>query len=185
VVAKKRVRELAVGQPDFQALFFDHFGQTPARQRYELRFGTHHLHHDVVFLSSLLQDARLSRAAVRGRRGMVVIAAERDTWELGSLVLPGAPPLHHCPCRITVGGVAGVEWDFDREVPDIDAELWLSRVRLERRQRGADGMSLLLEGAAWCLRLAVHPAKASVVMQDAREPRAHARAAPARDEATR
>jgi hypothetical protein len=138
----------------------------------------------VIFLSSLLRDARLSRRSVGGRRETVTIAAERDTWELGSLVIPGAPPLHCCPCRITIGGVAGIEWDFDRDVPDVDAELWLARVDLERSGRNGAALSLLFEGSSWGLRLTVRPAKASVVMQDSAPPRAHAQARPAARAAT-
>jgi hypothetical protein len=160
-------------QPDFQALFFDHFGPTPRRQIYRLRFNTSNLHHDVVFLASLMHDARFLTSAIRKRGSRVLIDSQRDTWETGSLARPGAPYLHYVPSRLSVEGVVGIEWRFQRSPVASDEELWLTKLTLERLGDDTGRFQLGLHGYEWQLVLTLDDEKAAVVLRDTGDPRSH------------
>jgi len=100
-MSKSKGVQTARPQPNFQALFFRYFGPVPKRHIYEVRLDTSNMGHDIIFLSSLLHDARLSRNSVRREGEKVMIRIERDTWEVGTLVRKGAPELHqvHTRCQ--------------------------------------------------------------------------------------
>jgi hypothetical protein len=139
-------------QPDFQALFFAHFGRQPKRQRYELRFNSSNLHHDVVFLTSLVHDARLTRASVKRRGSKLTLDLLRDAWELDTVRHAEVPELLIAPSRLTIAGVIALDWGFEDRVPECGDELEIQSVEVERAT----------------------PARrrpASVVLQDRRKPR--------------
>jgi hypothetical protein len=152
-------------QPDFRALFFAHFGPVPKRHRYELRFNTSNLHHDLIFLSSLLHDARFSSASARRRGSRVVIDLERDTWEVGTLVHEGTTTLHYLPSRLSIAGVSGEEWRFEKAIPDATTELWIDHLSLNRCNEGGSPFRFVLTGPDWAYRLTLRDEAASVVLR--------------------
>jgi hypothetical protein len=150
-------------QPDFQALFFSYFGPEPRRRRYELRFGTSNVHHDLVFLSSLLHDARFRRAAVRRRGNKITIPLERDTWEVGL----DLSKLHYIGSRLTIDGVESVEWRFREPiVPRVEDELWILNLSLHRAKREDDHLRFTLVGDGWEFETLLNEDTAAVLMQD-------------------
>src|SRR6187401_2032374 len=116
-------------QPDFQALFFEHFGPVARRHSYELRFETSNLLHDVVFLSSLVHDARFRPEGMRRQGPRLIVDLERDTWETGGLSKPTG--LHYIASRLSVRGVADAEWRLRRGPIASNEELWISTLSLE------------------------------------------------------
>lgn len=111
-------------QPDFQGLFFEHLGGKPRKQRYELRFGTSNLYHDVIFLSSLIHDARFKMDNIRTRGHRLYIDLERDTWELGM------EPLNYCKSRLTICGVVGTELRDENPLDERCEELCVRDIAL-------------------------------------------------------
>ena len=170
---KPRQRPFPFKQPDFQGLFFDFFGPVPKRHRYGLRFKTSNLHHDLIFLTSLLHDARLTLGSVRVRGSNVVINMERDTWEVGFLVREGAPTLHYCRTRLSVGGVRESEWRFRSQPPPRDAELWLDKLDLQPSRENCEWFDLRLLGEGWEYHLVLVEEEAAVLLRDLARPISH------------
>jgi hypothetical protein len=170
--AIKMQKRKAILQPDFQSIFFDHFGSKPRRHRYELRFGTSNLHHDVIFLGSLIHDARFTRGGIQLRKGKIKIPIERDTWEVGTLVRENAPELHYCKSELTLSGVKSVEWRFAGTVAAENDELWISDLTLTRQ----DCYEFVLSGREWEVLIVLEEDIASVMLNDKETPISHATA---------
>ena len=167
---KKSRKNAGVAQPDFQALFFDHFGSRPCRHRYELRFLSSNLYHDLVFLASLLHDARFPRTAVRHRGKKVSILLERDTWEVG----PNLANLHYIASRLTIDGVDSLEWRFETPVlPSEDDELWVLDLSLNRLGPEGDHLRFTLVGDGWELDTLISEESAAIVLRDIGTPQSN------------
>ncbi len=166
-------RDKRINQPNFQAIFFDHFGTKPRRQRYELRFDTSNLYHDVIFLSSMIHDARISRNAVHQRKDKVKILMQRDTWENGTLVLENAPKLHYCESQLNISGVQSIEWRFACSIPKEQEELWIVGLDLSRSHESSDYFDLVLDGMDWALWMKLDENRASVMLKDIGLPLSH------------
>ena len=162
----KRIRP----QPDFQALFFAHFGRTPRPHRYEVRFGTSNVYHDVIFLDSLVHDARLSRGSVRRQGRTVTIRLKRETWEVGTLVLKGAPALHQVGSSLKIKGVERVVWHFADSRSRVWKELSLRGAHLQPPSE-SEAYEFVLDGYRWQLRLRLKEYHAGIVLQDTGAPR--------------
>lgn len=167
-------------QPDFQALFFAHLGKQPKRQRYELRFNSSNLHHDVVFLTSLVHDARLSVASVKRRGSKLILDLLRDAWELDTVLHAGVPELLVAPSRLTITGVLTLEWRFEDRVPVNGDELEFQSVEVERAGEEGEKYRVRLAGFFWSLDLMLDGDRASVVLRDQRKPRRDPEAPPER-----
>jgi hypothetical protein len=161
-------------QPDFQALFFDYFGSKPRRHRYELRFGTSNLFHDVVFLSSLVHDARFVMNGVLRQKDRVRIQIQRDTWEVGTLVRENAAELHYCKSELKFNGVASVEWRFTGNVAAEKDELWIHDLRLRQLSQPEDSFEILISGENWGVSFVLGEDNAAVMLQDKELPISHA-----------
>jgi hypothetical protein len=161
-------------QPDFQAIFFDHFGSKPSRHRYELRFGTSNLHHDVIFLGSLIHDARFTRSGIQLRKDKIKIPIERDTWEVGTLVRENAPELHYCKSELKLIGVKSVEWRFAGTVVAENDELWISDLSLTKSIQREDCYELMIGGREWEVLFVLEEDIASVMLHDKETPISHA-----------
>ncbi|MDD2468077.1 MAG: hypothetical protein PHI97_29210 [Desulfobulbus sp.] len=160
-------------QPDFQAIFFDHFRSNPRRHRYELRIGTSNLHHDVIFLGSLIHDARFTRSDVQRRRDKIKIQIERDTWEVGALVRENAPELHYCKSELKLSGVKSIEWRFTGTVVAENDELWVSDLTLSRSRQQQDCFEIAINGEGWAMLLVLEEDNASVMLHDKETPISH------------
>lgn len=166
-------------QPDFQALFFAHFGRQPKRQRYELRFDSSNLPHDVVFLTSLVHDARLTLRSVKRRGTKLTIDLLREAWELGIVEdEAGVPELLVAPSRLTIAGLLDLEWRFENGVPQDRDDLDVQSIRTERAGEMGEKYRVVLVGFSWGLELLLDADRASVVLQDQRKPRRYAELAP-------
>jgi len=157
-------------QPNFQRLFFEHFGRKPRKQRYELRFESSNIGHDVIFLSSLIHDARFKRQDMRTRGTGVYIDLERDAWELG------IEPLNWCKSRLSIRGVVGTEL---REVDPLEEkheEFYVQEIVLthEWGQTGYDnkdyGYRLVMKCFGREYHMLLDEKVASVVLQDTTVP---------------
>jgi hypothetical protein len=161
-------------QPDFQSLFFDYFGSKPRRHRYVLRFGTSNLHHDVIFLGSLIHDARFTRSGVQRRKDKIKIQIERDTWEVGTLVRENAPELHYCKSELKLCGVISVEWRFIEPVVSENDELWIHDLALNRSRQREDCYEVVIAGKQWEVLLVLEEDHAAIMLQDKELPISHA-----------
>ena len=69
-------------QPDFRQLFYDYFGSNPKKVTYSIRTDSNR-YHDLIFLKSLVHDARFKRNEIKLRGKRLIIPINRDCWELG------------------------------------------------------------------------------------------------------
>ncbi len=167
---KKRKK---IKQPDFQAIFFDHFGSKPRRHNYELRFWNSNLRHDIIFLCSLIHDARFTRSDIQRRKDKIKIPMERDTWEVGTLVRENSPELHYCKSELKLSGVKSVEWRFSGAVIADSEELWIDNFTLTQSKQQQDCYEVILYGEDWELIFILEEANASVMLQDKELPISH------------
>ncbi len=118
-------------QPDFQKLFFSYFGDTPRKVVYQIRQDSNR-HHDIVFLTSLIHDARFKRSdfALRGKRLYVNI--NRDCWELGFVDRNLASELYIADARLSVSEVTSIDWSFENGFDMTGStELWITDIWLD------------------------------------------------------
>jgi hypothetical protein len=80
--ASRWARKNMKKQPDFTQLFYEFFGNKPRKVQYEVRSGPCR-YHDLVFLGSLIHDARFQRQKIQLRGTRLTILVNRDCWELG------------------------------------------------------------------------------------------------------
>ena len=126
-------------QPDFFRLFREAFAGPPKKVSYEARTNGSNMYHDVVFLSSLVHDARFRLADVRLKRGRLTIPLERDCWEIPLAEAGGAREPHVARAELVIGPVVKSEWlsdplcDPERPGhPTGDGEEWLLYLWVER-----------------------------------------------------
>ena len=137
-----------------------------------VRFGTSNVYHDVIFLDSLVHDARLSRASVRRQGRTVTIRLDRETWEVGTLVLKGAPALHHVRSLLRVRGVERLGWHFANSRAKTWGELSLRGAYLQPPS-DSEAYEFVLDGYRWQLRLRLTEYQAGIVLEDMGTPRRH------------
>jgi hypothetical protein len=100
-------------QPDFFHLFRETFAGPPRKVRYEIRTGDSNMYHDVIFLSSLVHDARFRLADVRLKRGRLTIPLERDCWEIPLAEAEGRIEQRVARAELVIGPVVESEWTSD------------------------------------------------------------------------
>ncbi|KPJ73000.1 MAG: hypothetical protein AMK72_11525 [Planctomycetes bacterium SM23_25] len=166
-------------QPDFQKLFFEYFGGKPKRVTYVVRRDSN-CFHDLVFLASLLHDARLKRGEVRLRGKRLSIPINRDAWELFPVTCVGdARELYTADARLTISPVVRMEWRFDADVRfDPDFELWIDDVWMDRKLSAADPKAddirtVMIEGFGWRCVLWVLDHDLKIRLQDLQVPHAY------------
>lgn len=137
-------------QPDFTALFFDYFGGRPRKVAYEVRHGSSRWH-DLVFLNSLVHDARFCRKDIWVKSKRLVLPVNRDCWELPRHESEKSSELHIANARLSIYPVKSVVWSFDQNHSfSADAEMWLDYIWLERTAISQDGtIPVVLAGYGW------------------------------------
>jgi len=134
-------------QPDFQRLFFDHFGGVPRKVAYSVRQDSNR-RHDMVFLSSLIHDARFreSDVALHGKR--LTIPINRDCWELGFVKNTTGSELYVADSRLTISPVRSLEWRVSQGFKMDKTEFWIGSVWLAEDTIG-DERDLVIDGHNW------------------------------------
>jgi hypothetical protein len=151
-------------QPDFAGLFRKYFETGPAKVAYGVRRDSNRIH-DVVFLGSLIHDARFRRSDVVLRSKRLVIPMDRDRWELGIDTKTG---LYAVQSRLTVSPVTEIKWsfahgwDFRPEDELMIEDIWISRQAVLR----GDFVSVVLSGFTWECVLTVHETEMVLRLED-------------------
>ena len=140
-------------QPDFQRLFFDHFGRVPRKVTYSVRSDSNR-YHDLVFLSSLVHDARFARSDLVLRGTRLTIPINRDCWELGTVKTRKGKELHIAESRLTISSVKDIEWRFTRGSAVDRAELCIGAIWLDHEAHG-NLRNLVIDGYDWRCTLAL------------------------------
>ena len=158
-------------QPDFNSVFWEYFKKRPKKVRYEVRQAPNMLH-DLVFLNSLIHDARLFRKKIRLRGRRLTIPLERDCWELSR---GESPCLKTAESRLSIGGVIEVSWQFDGiDEPEKPDELWIDGICFSKEHRShvVDHFELFIMGCEpWHLRIGVSQDDFTLRLTDTSEPR--------------
>jgi len=158
-------------QPDFADLFHKHFGDKPSKVTYVVRQDSNRFH-DLIFLESLIHDARLKReqAVIRGTRLSMQI--ERDCWELDLIERADYAEFYIAQARLTISPVFDIEWRFEHRVEfSPDTELWINDIWLERQaMQENDVVPVVINGFAWQCILTVHEPELKIRLQDLETP---------------
>lgn len=140
-------------QPDFTQIFQDYFGKKPRKVQYEVRYGPSR-YHDLIFLRSLIHDARFKRENMQRRGTRVTIPINRDCWELG--LAPGErngkkfSELHIADAVLTISPVKNIEWAFNHNIDfSPDTELWIHNMRFESNDWRYDIINVVVDGKDW------------------------------------
>jgi hypothetical protein len=155
-------------QPDFQRLFFEHFGGVPRRVAYEIREDSNR-YHDMIFLTSLVHDARFRRETVRFRGKRLSIPINRDCWELGTVNHGDSCELYVANGRLDISPVVEVEWRFQYGAEFSPAtELWILCLVLVHKT--FDTMELTIDGEDWACVLIVKDENLRIMLRDLEVP---------------
>jgi hypothetical protein len=158
-----------MNQPDFTKLFFDHFGGKPKRVKYELRLPPHLLH-DLVFLTSLVHDARFHRKNIHIRGDRLSVPMSRDCWEIP---MTENNELHVAESKLTFTTARDLKWIFmGMNEPDRDCELCIDCLFIDERFRShhSDRMGFVISGHQWRLEFTLDKMDYSVKLQDLEVP---------------
>lgn len=131
-------------QPDFSDIFAAYFGGVPRKVRYGVRYYPNRLH-DIVFLSSLIHDARFKVLQVHLRGKRLVIDIERDCWELARR---DSNELYIPKSRLIFSPVDSVEWCFKNGFDLAGTELWINTIFLDPLER-KDFSNFIIKGDHW------------------------------------
>jgi hypothetical protein len=135
-------------QPDFTKLFREYFGNTPKRVTYTLRQEPNRLH-DLVFLLSLIHDARFQRKDIVLRGKRLILPIERDCWELGLGDHAASMELYVARSRLIVSPVTAIRWSLCQDATVApDDELWIDHVWLDDRSKNVVDR-LIISGSTW------------------------------------
>ena len=158
-------------QPDFQKLFFDHFGKVPRKVSYSVRQNSNR-YHDLVFLSSLIHDARfkMSKVTMRGKR--LSIPINRDCWELGIDRGDGSVGLYTADSLLTISPVHSVQWCFSHGLRTERKELWIADLWLDQPTDN-ETRDLVIDGHEWSCVLTLRDEDIRVKLKDAETPSLH------------
>lgn len=155
-------------QPDFQKLFFDHFNGPPKKVTYEVRQDSNR-YHDLVFLSSLIHDARLKRSDVVQQKKQVSISINRDCWELGIVKRKGIGELYIANSKLIISPTKSIQWHFQRKFKFDEEELWIGDIWLNRSS-GDDFRCLIIEGHGWDCEIKLKDEDIRIVLEDVEVP---------------
>jgi hypothetical protein len=164
-------------QPDFTQLFYDYFGQIPRKVQYEVRQGPAR-YHDLVFLNSLLHDARFQREKIRLRGRRLSIPINRDCWELKYTDYEKDSvkyaELHIADALLVIAAIEKIQWTFDHNFDFApDSELWIHSIWLERNSLQNDKMQVIIDGSDWECILTVDGDEFQIKLRDNEVPYLH------------
>ena len=156
-------------QPDFAAVWREYFGGTPAKVTYKLRRGANRFH-DLVFLTSLVHDARFKREDVRLRGKRLTIPIERDCWELFSRAK--REEFYVTAARLTFFPISQLEWQFKHGAKfGPKDELWIQELWLDRSTDSTqESARVIIFGFAWRCLLTVRDTDLRIQLQDLKVP---------------
>ena len=152
-------------QPDFRQLFHDYFGSAPKKVTYSIRHDSNR-YHDLIFLKSLIHDARFKRKDLKLRGKICTIPINRDCWELG---FSEQNELHVADSRLSISPVFNLEWRFnnDHSINPND-ELWIYDVFIQRES--SEILVVVLDGDSWSLHMRAYDDDFKMKVQDIETP---------------
>ena len=138
-------------QPDFRQLFYNYFGQKPKKVTYSIRSDSNR-YHDLIFLKSLIHDARFKHSDFKLRGKKLTINLNRDCWELGIVELQKQSELYIANSRLSISPVYDLEWRFQNNYEiNPEDELWIHSILIERESY--DILKVVLDGDSWSLHM--------------------------------
>ena len=134
-------------QPNFTSIFREHFSSSE-KVFYRVRTSPNILH-DVVFVTSLIHDARLTPNTVRLDETTLILPIDRDRWEVFD-----SNEILSCQSVLTITGVIRTNWVG---VVDLNKELWADYLWLDEAYQDHDRTSFefAIVGEDWRLRIEV------------------------------
>lgn len=158
-----------MSQPDFTKLFFDYFGKKSKKVKYELRLPPYLLH-DLVFMSSLVHDARFYIKDVNIRGNRLTIPIERDCWEIPK---GKNNELHITKSKLIFTTISDIKWEFaDISKANPDKELWIEYLHIDEdfRSDESDYFTFTIAGHDWKLILSLKQYAFTAKLQDTEMP---------------
>ena len=138
-------------QPDFKQLFYDYFGSKPKKVTYSIRHDSNR-YHDLMFLKSLIHDARFKQKDFKLRGKKCTIQLNRDCWELGFVEHKKSSELYIADSRLSISPVFELEWRFqNKNALNQNDELWIHDVTIERES--FEILKIVLDGDGWALHM--------------------------------
>jgi hypothetical protein len=138
-------------QPDFKKLFYDFFGSKPKKVTYSIRHDSNR-YHDLIFLTSLIHDARFKRSDIKRRGKKLTILLNRDCWELGFVKHEKSSELYITNSLLSISPVVNIEWRYNNESKfNPESELWIHDVIIQRESFTT--LKVVLDGDGWSLHL--------------------------------
>ncbi len=156
-------------QPDFTKLFFDHFGGIPKKVQYEVRTGPYQIH-DLIFLTSLIHDARFYPRDIKVRGSRMTIPIERDCWEIP---LSDRHELHIAKSKLLFSSVADISWSMGNiNEFKCDQELLIDFLYFNKdyRSHSKDRFTCYLSGHDWLLQFTLEKDDFKTKLQDQEVP---------------
>ena len=155
-------------QPDFRQLFYDYFGSKPKKVTYSIRHDSNR-YHDLIFLKSLIHDARFKRTDYKVRGKKLTIQLNRDCWELGFVEHNASSELHITNSRLSLSPVFDIEWRFCNGFEiTTESELWIHDVIIQRES--FEILKVVLEGDDWSLHMKASDDDFRLIVQDLEVP---------------
>jgi len=158
-------------QPDFQKIFFDYFGKIPRKVSYSVRQDSNR-DHDLIFLGSLIHDARFMVPKVTFRRNRLLIPMNRDCWELGIDKEDGTLGLYTTESRLTIYPVCSVEWSFTHGLQMERQELGITNLWL-LQPTNSENRALIIDGFDWSCKVTFPELNLHVTLKDTEIPSFH------------
>ena len=151
-------------QPDFRQLFNDYFGDSPKKVTYSIRPCSYR-YHDLIFLKSLIHDARFKRDEIKIRGKRLAIPINRDCWEL----FYGGNELHIADASLSISPVFDLEWHFSNEMEfKPDTELWIADLNIQNES--SEVLNVTIIGHAWSLHMKAFDEDFKMKFQDLEVP---------------
>ena len=155
-------------QPDFRQQFYDYFGSKPKKVTYSIRSDSNR-YHDIVFLNSLIHDARFKRNIITVRGKKLTIPINRDCWELGFIKHEKSSELHIADGNLCISPVIDFEWRIGNDVCfNDDFELWIHDLTIERLSY--ETLIIIIEGDGWSFRIKASDDDFKMRLQDTETP---------------
>jgi hypothetical protein len=159
-------------QPDFTQIFHDYFGSIPQKVTYTVRWGGNRFH-DLVFLNSIIHDARFKVKNIKQKGKQLTIPINRDCWEIPSVHREKPKPhieLYVADSQLAIFPVLRIDWSYQHGIDFTDkTELWIQEIWLDR-QSDDETCNLTIYGFDWKCVLQVDSDGLKIKLQDFEKP---------------
>lgn len=138
-----------IKQPDFQKIFYNHYGgKIPRKINYEIREDSNR-YHDLVFLNSFIHDARFKRNKILLHGKKILIPIERDCWELPSVEhSKTSAEMYLTLSNLIISPALSLKWKFNHRIEfTANTELWIQEIKIERLSY--DDLTIQIIGFDW------------------------------------